>query len=207
MYFDVDELKDIQIITQGPSCHDVLSKQLELLGGAAYLLSLACMTAREFDDAGGAFKFVHLAEDCATRWESDVFDVLRDAAITYILRETTHDEFYYQELFKRYAADVLDGAKVIEVKENPSHKPDAWVDFEGGATPVEVKLDEFNESALCQLQRYMNVYDSQRGVAVARSCAAELPANIVWVPLQTLDEKEHMAREERWAQKIAPIVT
>lgn len=71
---------------------------------------------------------------------------------------------------------------IVTPKDNPKHKPDAWIDRNGELIPVECKLHDFDTNALKQLTRYMTFYHTEHGIAVARNLTVKLPNNIEFVP-------------------------
>ena len=71
---------------------------------------------------------------------------------------------------------------IVTHKDNPKHKPDAWIDRNGELIPVECKLHDFDTKALKQLTRYMTFYHTEHGIAVARNLTVKLPNNIEFVP-------------------------
>lgn len=103
------------------------------------------------------------------------------------LEELQKNEFYYQELFKENA-ERLGFGKVVSRKSIGKNFPDAWIDKSGELIPVEVKLQSFNVTALKQLMRYMNVYNSAHGYAVAKNLTVDLPDSITFIPFFAFDE-------------------
>lgn len=101
------------------------------------------------------------------------------------VKETWKNEFHYQNLFKE-KCESLGYGKLITVKSNLKDIPDAWVERNGEKIPVEVKLRNFNESALDQLLRYISSYNAKRGIAVGEKLTVELPENIEFVSLDQL---------------------
>lgn len=49
--------------------------------------------------------------------------------------------------------------------------------------PVEVKAEHFNGRALSQLMGYMRLYDTKGGIAVAPRLTAELPPEVLFIPV------------------------
>lgn len=82
---------------------------------------------------------------------------------------------------KNYKSRLGDEFEIISKKSNSKHKPDFWLSDGTFEYPVECKLHKFDNIALAQLQRYMNVYNCQFGVAVGSDLTAELPTNIIFV--------------------------
>jgi len=117
-----------------------------------------------------------------------VFNELYEATIEKIARNFDFkNEFYYQDLFKEKAEELGYG-KIASHKDNPKHKPDAWIDRNGELIPVECKLSDFDTKALKQLARYMTFYHAEHGIAVARNLTIELPDNIEFIPFSDFTE-------------------
>jgi hypothetical protein len=70
---------------------------------------------------------------------------------------------------------------------NPKHIPDFWMANGDELIPVECKLKEFNDASMRQLQRYMKVYQCERGIAVAPRFTCEIPENIITVQFEHTD--------------------
>lgn len=118
---------------------------------------------------------------------SDSFEMMRQYVFCAKLKELMHNEFYYQDLFKKKAEELGCG-KIVDHRDNPKHKPDAWIDRNGELIPVECKLHDFDTKALKQLARYMTFYHTEHGIAVARSLTIELPDNIEFIPFSDFTE-------------------
>lgn len=99
-------------------------------------------------------------------------------------------ELYYQGLFKKNVDKCISNARIITKKVIDKNYPDAWVAIGEEELPVEMKRDKFNEKALRQLQRYMKVYQTNRGIAVAPKLSVSLPDNIIFVPFDKFVEKQ-----------------
>jgi len=91
---------------------------------------------------------------------------------------------WFKNNFKKHLGDSY---KIVKLKNDPKHIPDFWLEKESVNIPVEIKLGDFNLRHLDQLQRYMNVYGCQNGIAVGKSLACVLPSNVKFV---TYEEKE-----------------
>lgn len=119
------------------------------------------------------------------------------------LRETheilkSQNELYFQKLMKENIDEIFEGKYTLDTerKDNPKHRVDIWLtDSNGVSIPVEMKLWNFNKSALEQLQRYMKFYKCDKGIAVARALKVELPKNIEFINLSTLDKYNEMKLE------------
>lgn len=75
----------------------------------------------------------------------------------------------------------LPKAKIIQRKNLKQHIPDLWVSIDGEEIPIEMKLKVFTNSSLAQLERYMNVYKCNKGIAVAQELSCYLPNNIKFI--------------------------
>lgn len=125
-----------------------------------------------------------------------ILDNLENIANYLELRESheiikSQNELYFQNLMKENIDDIFEGKYILDTerKDNPKHRIDIWLtDSKGVSIPVEMKLRNFNKSALDQLQRYMKFYKCDKGIAVARSLKVELPKNIEFINLSILDE-------------------
>lgn len=98
------------------------------------------------------------------------------------------DEMAIHEWFKKnFKKHLGEGYKIVKLKNDPKHIPDFWLEKEKINIPVEIKKGDFNLKHLNQLQRYMNVYGCENGIAVGKSLACVLPPNIKFV---TYDSEE-----------------
>lgn len=83
--------------------------------------------------------------------------------------------------FKENLSKYIKNSTIVKVKADPKHKPDFFVSVNGNVSPVEIKLNRFDENAKKQLQRYMNFYKSEYGFAMARELTTILPDNITFI--------------------------
>ena len=97
------------------------------------------------------------------------------------------NERNYQEKFNEKVEYIFPEYKLIKRKNNPKHIPDAWVEQDGEEIPVEMKLNDFNEKALKQLRRYMNVYKTNKGIAIGKNLTVDLPSDIRFISLDELE--------------------
>lgn len=117
-----------------------------------------------------------------------VFNELYEATFEKIARNFYFkNELYYQDLFKEKAEELGYG-KIVSHKDNPKHKPDAWINRNDELIPVEYKLHNFDAKALKQLTRYMTFYHAGHGIAVARKLIVSLPENIEFVPFSAFTD-------------------
>ena len=98
------------------------------------------------------------------------------------------NEFYYHNLFNNRCEKLFPEFRIIKKKNIPGHYPDAWVEREGEEIPVEVKLNDFNDKALRQLKRYIQVYEKSKGIAIGRKLTVKLPENILFISLDELEQ-------------------
>ena len=149
------------------------------------LLALACRC----EDKNEAWELMNLASRLYHPQDDEVFNVLYGAVAMEITRNNDTNEFYYQKLFKDNVKLILGKQyKLLKNKKNnPHHIPDAWVEMNGEEIPVEVKRGCFDKKALRQLKRYMFVYQSKQGIAVAKELTVDLPENIIFVSLAQLE--------------------
>ena len=111
-------------------------------------------------------------------------------------------EFDIHQLFRENYSKVAAG-KVVKVKCDPHNIPDAWVEIAGVRIPVEMKLHNFNQAAIDQLNRYIEFYKIPgcvfpRGIAVGAALTATLPQDMIFISIQDLlDEgKDEEARSD-----------
>lgn len=90
-------------------------------------------------------------------------------------------EAFVQSNFFENLDRFLPGARIAKANKIAGHHPDGFVDYLGFVCPVEVKRMNFSKRSLDQLLRYMRVYRSRRGIAVAPRLTVRLPPNIFYV--------------------------
>lgn len=149
-------------------CYAMEYLDMKCYDTAFYLASFACQLA--------------IQNNC-----TDVYAIIH-AIKQEIASSENKNEYHYQLLFKQYASKIFHNCRIIHKKTDPHNQPDAWVEINGEEIPVEVKLADFNKSALKQLNRYMLAFKCYKGIAVARTLSIELPKNIIFVSNDTLDE-------------------
>lgn len=124
--------------------------------------------------------------------DDDTYIKLSNATKYYITliedRLCNFDEMYYQILFNKYAPDIIGDCIVVEGECDRYNIPDSWVIVDGDLIPVEIKLGSFNKKALSQLERYIRVFEKNKGIAVGKSLNVELPNNITFIQTSKLDE-------------------
>jgi hypothetical protein len=93
-----------------------------------------------------------------------------------------------QRHFFEHLSQYLPGASRLDLAMNRYHKPDGFVLLNDGfIAPVEVKLYDFTRSSRVQLKRYMNIYNAEKGVAVATNISCDLPSNMIFVQINKED--------------------
>lgn len=103
-------------------------------------------------------------------------------SITHNLIACWHTEKDVYEWFRdNYKTILGDAFTIVRKKNDPKHIPDFWVQNNTEEIPVECKLYEFTSQGLRQLQRYMNYYNAEHGIAVGSECRCELPSNITFI--------------------------
>jgi len=96
-------------------------------------------------------------------------------------------EFDIHEKFENGYRNVLgNNYEIVKVKNNPKHIPDFWLENGDDFIPVEIKLHDFSSAHLKQLQRYMDFYKCDRGVAVGKELKCSLPNNIKFINYEQL---------------------
>ena len=93
----------------------------------------------------------------------------------------TKREIHLEGKFYKNLDTYLPGAKKRAIKLIPGHKPDGFVEWNGKICPVEIKRSEFRASSLDQLRRYMKIYRSEIGIAVAPSLKCAIPENVIFI--------------------------
>lgn len=96
-------------------------------------------------------------------------------------------EFYIHQLFNDNYSKIRSG-KVVKHKHDRHNIPDSWVNRDGEIIPVEMKKENFDQEALEQLQRYINTYNSNYGIAVGDKLTVDLPDNIEFISIAELKE-------------------
>lgn len=91
------------------------------------------------------------------------------------------------KLFEDVFSKLNKGA-IVKKTNDPKHIPDFWVKQGEEYIPVEVKLHNFNVSALKQLTRYMDFYKCKHGMAVGSKLTVDLPKNIEFISIKELAE-------------------
>lgn len=166
-------------------CYTELSKQQRLAYlGAVTSKLLDLWDGHNESEAWKTFKTLH-----------DLYYIPGDGAISDIFTATSirlhrmykKNEFYYQDSFCKSVPKLLPTMKVVTVKVDGKNIPDAWLQDEyGNVIPVEVKLHDFNSAAKKQLERYIQIYHTNYGIAVGEKLTTSLPDNMFFISLSDI---------------------
>lgn len=88
-------------------------------------------------------------------------------------RFNKHEQNTYEH-FEDALPELIPGASLIEVPLIKGHTPDFFVTYHGEIAPVEIKIGSFTQKAVKQLTRYMRIYKSKHGFAIARTLVGAL---------------------------------
>ncbi|WP_375274477.1 hypothetical protein [Methylorubrum thiocyanatum] len=105
-------------------------------------------------------------------------------ALLWTNRPVPASESDIRRMFYGKLAQYLPGAEQIKYSCVRSAIPDGMICWNGREMPVEIKKDAFDLKAIRQLQRYMDVYDCEHGIAVAPKLTCRLPANMTFVEVR-----------------------
>jgi hypothetical protein len=83
--------------------------------------------------------------------------------------------------FKQNIEQLLPDYKIAIRGNDLKHIPDFWLSKNGLFVPVEIKFNEFALRHLKQLQRYIDFYNCNEGIAVAKTLNCILPDNIKFI--------------------------
>ena len=140
---------------------------------------------------------------------SNALELMLDGCLLRIAENKPKEEHLYPLFnhaigFINYPVGFAGPGEVTPVynhKMDKHHRPDAWVRlgmFEDcDLAPVEIKLCDFNITALRQLQRYMDFYKCDYGIAVGRKLTVTLPNNVFFISIKELEETDKKSRK-RW---------
>lgn len=133
-----------------------------------------------FTDYGAAWDLLRRAPD------SGNYSYLHQAvlALLWTNRPMPASESDIRRLFYNHLGQFLVGAVQVKYDCVRSAIPDGMICWNGREMPVEIKKDAFDLKAICQLQRYMDAYDCDHGIAVAPKLTCRLPANMTFVEVR-----------------------
>lgn len=106
---------------------------------------------------------------------------VRSTIVKNFLDSQPTEKEIYKWFIENYKEKLGAEFSLITRRNDSKHIPDFWLDSPFGDIPVEVKLNSFDHRALKQLERYMEYYKTNLGIAVGRDCKCELPRNIYFV--------------------------
>lgn len=118
------------------------------------------------------------------RYTDDInYNVLRQTVYENIMyKEIFKDELYYQSVFKSHVKQILgEEYSIVDIKSDGENIPDAWVTDGSKTIPVEMKVGAFNKKALLQIQRYLEKYNCNQGIAIGNELSVVLPNNIQFI--------------------------
>lgn len=121
------------------------------------------------------------------------YNVLRQVVFENVMfEEMLKDEIYYQNIFKSHIKEIL-GEKytLVSIKSDGRNIPDAWVSNDIENMPVEMKVGSFNKRALQQLQRYLEKYSCNKGIAIGKEPSIEIPSNIQFINISEVKKFDY----------------
>ena len=133
-----------------------------------------------------AEEILEVADRLFGRYTDDInYNVLRQTVYENIIyEEIFKDELYYQSVFKSHVKEILgEEYNIVDIKSDGRNIPDAWVSNGTENIPVEMKIGTFNKKALSQLQRYLNKYKCNKGIAIGKEPSVEIPNNIQFIDI------------------------
>ena len=137
---------------------------------------------------GDVSEAVELVENVFKRFN---VPFLESCVMQIILKGIDRTEKDIYSLFERNYQYILGGNyKIVKIKNDTCHKPDFWLKTNFETIPVEIKLHNFDKKALQQLLRYINFYNCKHGIAVGEKLTAELPDNISFISIDSLNSIE-----------------
>lgn len=146
---------------------------------------LAC--AMNEEDEEEAWKIIQTASRVFHPMDDRIFNSMYLSCVTYITEKFSKNEYYYHGMFNRVYSKIRKG-KVVRKKSDGINIPDSWVERDGFIIPVEIKIGEFDEKALKQLNRYIQTYGSKCGIAVGRTISVDLPSNVEFISLYEMED-------------------
>lgn len=157
------------------------------------LLGIACklIDNNNLDEAENLLKMVEGMY--SNKFDSETFNRICSSLYDLIIyEENKKDELYYQEIFKAHCKEILgDDYNIYDMKKLQPKRPDAWVKYNEIIMPVEMKMGNFNYSALKQLQEYMKLYKCLYGIAIGSKTTIDLPDNIKFVEIERVKQYDN----------------
>lgn len=179
--FNSEEFGEVKIVEEDNgkmNCYmnGILIDRLKLLASAI-----------DEDNEKEAWEIIQVASRLFHPMGDRVFNSMYLACITYITEKFRKNEYYYHAMFNKVYSKIR-RVKVIKNKSDGINIPDSWVERDGFIIPVEIKIREFDEKALNQLNRYIQTYGSKCGIAVGRTMSVDIPSNIEFISLSEMED-------------------
>jgi len=169
------------------------TNQYAVLGILSSVLSKAMNCSIEDE----AWDTMHDVSKIGHQLDLKEFNDLYEATAEFLTNKFQKSEFYYHSLFNKLASSIIPGCTATLRKNDGHNFPDSWVKINGREIPVEIKLHNFGEPAVKQLERYMNAYNSGFGIAVGCSLTSSIHDNILFIPISELELCEKNKSEYR----------
>lgn len=168
--------------------YDFLLKQKHL--GHVELLELASrLSYLDPDNLHMNLSFVDIAEAMIGDKEKHFMISSFRMSVMKNFLDSRPNEFDVHELFEcNYKKSLGDQLEIVARKNDPKHIPDFWLKRKDKYIPVEIKLHEFRGAHLKQLQRYMDFYNCDNGIAVGKELRCSLPDNVKFINYEHLQE-------------------
>ena len=176
-------------ITKGKYPNEKMKEKMATLGALSMMLGIAVELAED-GEKQEAWRIMSSVSMMGNQLECDEFNSLYSGVALYISYLNKRNELYYQELLKENISKIIPGCKVVTKKTNGKDIPDAWVEMDGEVLPVEVKLRDFNDKALAQLNRYIQAYKTNGGIAVGRRLSTKQQENILFICIDEFEKVE-----------------
>lgn len=118
--------------------------------------------------------------------------IFRGRHVGYTVIESDIQDYFFEHLdeylpnAKRVIRDDITGYDSRGI-------PDGWVMWRGCLCPVEVKQRTFGQSGAWQLDKYLENYQCERGIAVAERFCVHQRHNIVYITIPVDRSAERLA--------------
>ena len=146
---------------------------------------LICSDARIREKALG------IIHNITFRFKLPFLDFALAIAFSYrSMRDNLYEEDIYKYFIHKYKDFLGADWNIVERHNDAKHKPDFWVSNGVENVPVECKLRKFDNKAKSQLLEYIDVYDCEHGIAVARELTTDLPDNIKFIQIDITDLRD-----------------
>jgi len=114
-------------------------------------------------------------------WSDDHAEI-SSAAWADIARQFAVDEYAVHDHIERNLQKYVPGAALSKAK-GPKGLCDFLLIVNGEPVPVEVKRSNFTKKSVAQLRRYMDYYNANKGIAMARRLTAELEDGMTFIQI------------------------